>query len=102
MNTHQHTWLAANCNPVNACVRCTAEINDLAGLNDEQGRQLRITVASLRQQLGFERQQRTRTSKEIAELRSHSSTSSRAGQALQQQVRIPTSVMASLTPCEQL
>lgn len=58
----------------------------MAGLNDEQGRQLRITVASLRQQLGFERQQRARTAKEIAELRSHSSTSSRAGQAMQQQV----------------
>lgn len=63
-----------------------AEIRSLAGLNDEEGRQLRITVASLRQQLSFERQQRTRTSKEISELRSHSSTSSRAGQALQQQV----------------
>ena len=67
-------------------VQFTAEIHSLSGLNDEEGRQLRITVASLRQQLGFERQQRARTSKEIAELRSHSSSSSRAGQALQQQV----------------
>eukprot|EP00892_Ulva_mutabilis_P007284 jgi/Ulvmu1/4928/UM203_0007.1 len=64
----------------------TSEIQGIAGLGEEQGRQLRITVASLRQQLGFERQQRARTAKEIAELRSHSSTSSRAGQALQQQM----------------